>query len=212
MTKISVLIADDHWHLRRGVRESLADAPDIEVVGEAEDGKKTLVLAYQLQPNIVLLDYRIPEDEEKMAITVTAELYEKQPQSKVIIFSFYDYRLYLEQSFQFGARGYLLKSCQEHELAQAIRHVHEGNIYIPPNLQQRLMNKRSMALLTKTEACICRLLIQGFERQEIAQLLDIKPKTFDNHRLHIFQKLGVENEVELVLYAVKAGWLDERLA
>lgn len=208
-----VLLADDHGIVRRGMRALLEDEPDIELVGEAADGREALRLALDLKPDIAIIDIAMPL---LNGIDVTAQAAKQLPNLKAIILSMHADETYVLRALTAGAKAYLLKEATEEDLVPAIRAVAARKSYFSPaiskilledylrNLQQRGLED-SYDLLTEREREILQLLAQGRTNKEVASLLDIGLSTVETHRSNFMQKLNLHNTAEIVLYAVRKG-------
>lgn len=208
-----VLLADDHGIVRRGMRALLEDEPDIELVGEAADGREALRLALELKPDIAIIDIAMPL---LNGIDLTAQAVKQQPNLKAIILSMHADETYVLRALTAGAKAYLLKEATEEDLVPAIRAVAARKSYFSPaiskilledylrNLQQRGLED-SYDLLTEREREILQLLAQGRTNKEAALLLDIGLSTVETHRANFMQKLNLHNTAEIVLYAVRKG-------
>jgi DNA-binding NarL/FixJ family response regulator len=210
---LRVLLADDHGIVRRGMRALLEDEPDIELVGEAADGREALRLAFDLKPDIAIIDIAMPL---LNGIDLTAQATKQLPNLKAIILSMHADETYVLRALTAGAKAYLLKEATEEDLVPAIRAVAARKSYFSPaiskilledylrNLQQRGLED-SYDLLTEREREILQLLAQGRTNKEAAVLLDIGLSTVETHRANFMQKLNLHNTAEIVLYAVRKG-------
>lgn len=208
-----VLLADDHGIVRRGMRALLEDEPDIELVGEAADGRDALRLAIDLKPDIAIIDIAMPL---LNGIDLTAQAVKQLPSLKAIILSMHADETYVLRALTAGAKAYLLKEATEEDLVPAIRAVAACKSYFSPaiskilledylrNLRQRGLED-SYDLLTEREREILQLLAQGRTNKEVASLLDIGLSTVETHRSNFMQKLNLHNTAEIVLYAVRKG-------
>jgi DNA-binding NarL/FixJ family response regulator len=197
---ITVLLADDHALVRRGFRRMLEDEPDIEVIGEASNGVETVNLAAELRPNIVVMDYAMPELD---GVQAAAEIKHKVPESAVLMLSMHADENYVRNAVDAGVRGYLLKNAIEVDLAAAIREVAAGRTYglkaVPAPSDSELDK------LTPRERQILQLIALGRSNKEIAALLGLSPNTVSAHRANLMDALGIHKTAELVLYAIRKG-------
>jgi DNA-binding NarL/FixJ family response regulator len=197
---ITVLLADDHTLVRRGFRRILEDEPDIEVIGEANDGIEAVHLATQLRPNVVVMDYAMPELD---GVQAAAEIAHKAPECAVLMLSMHADENYIRNALDAGARGYLLKNAADVDLAGAIRQVASGETVgltaapVPPDADAEK--------LTPRERQILQLIAQGHSNKEIAALLGLSPNTVSAHRANLMEALGIHKTAELVLYAIRKG-------
>lgn len=213
MKKLRILLADDHTVVRAGLRSLLEQQPDLEVVGEAGDGRQALDLAGSLQPDVAVLDIGMPQlNGIEAARQITAAL----PRTAVVILSMHSDEAYVMRALKAGARAYLLKDSAEADLIRAIRSVSQGKSFFSPAVSRvlvedyvRLLEQRGVEdtyeLLTTREREILQLLAEGKSNKEVASLLNLSVYTVETHRTHILQKLNLHSTAELVLYAVRKG-------
>jgi two-component system response regulator NreC len=215
--KIRVLLADDHTILRAGLRMMLDAQPDIEVVGEASDGRQALAEAQRLQPDIVLMDITMPE---MNGIEATRQVKRALDSTRVLILTMHENEEYLFQVLRAGASGYILKEAASTELISAIRIVCAGRFYMSPSAQSMMVGdylqrvrsgeeRDSYSALTEREREILKLVAEGHTNNQIAERLFISPKTVDTHRTHIMDKLNLHSRAELVKYAMRRGLLED---
>ena len=213
MSKIRVLIADDHPAFREGLSQLLNREEDIEVIGEASDGQQTVELTKNLQPDVALLDIAMPGIN---GIEVAKQIKGICPQTAVIMLTAYDYQSYILACLKMGAAGYLLKSSPVAEIVNSIRSVYSGrgvfDLKVLDTAMKRLTGKgqdESLALegLHKREVQIVKLVGKGMSNREIARQLFISERTVQTHVHRIFEKLGVGSRTEAVLYCLREGWL-----
>ena len=209
---IRIIIADDHQIVRQGLRVLIEKEPDMEVVGEAEDGQTTVSLAKKLHPHIVLMDIKMPD---LNGIEATRQILTDLPDVKIIALSMYPDQRFVMNMLKSGARGYLLKESAFEELAQAIRLVMANKTYLCPLVTEVVVkdivtlnpssHQTALVVLTSREREVLRLLAEGKRTSQIAQLLDISVKTVDTHRQQIIHKLGIRSLAELTKYAIREG-------
>jgi DNA-binding NarL/FixJ family response regulator len=212
MSKIRVLVVDDHAILREGVRALLQLQPDIEVVGEADDGSRAIEAVSRLDPDVVLMDIAMPG---LGGIEATIELKKLGKRAKVLILSQYEDREYVRRLLKAGVAGYVLKKSAGGELANAIRAVHRGGLVLDPEVARSAMEDVNPAAagagsepydtLTDREKQVLKLVAEGRSNKEVAEVLGISVKTAMTHREHVMEKLGVHNRTELVKFALKKG-------
>jgi DNA-binding NarL/FixJ family response regulator len=204
---IRILIADDHAVVRSGLRALLRADPDLEVVGEAEDGIETLRLAETLHPDTVLLDITMPPED---GIKIAKQLKEKHPELIVLFLTMHEDESLLHEALRAGAAGYVIKRAEESEIIQAIHATSHGDIYVHPAMTRALLHqpvttehrRGSQAnALTRRELDVLRLLAKGNTNRQIAGLLGLSMRTVENHRANLMGKLGLVSRVELVNYA-----------
>jgi two-component system, NarL family, response regulator NreC len=209
--KSKVLIADDHDIVRAGLRHLLSQQEDIEVVGEAGDGRGAIKLAEHLAPNIVIMDIAMPG---LNGIDASSQILKSNPSTGVIILSMHEEEDYLLRALAVGVRGYLLKESAQAELLPAVRAVASGETFFSPAVAQMLadgfgrqLQERKLSdsyeLLTDREKEILQLIAEGKSNKEAAAVLGLSPYTVETHRSHIMQKLDLHNTAEIVLYAVR---------
>jgi DNA-binding NarL/FixJ family response regulator len=209
-SKIRVLIADDHDIVRAGIRHLLSQSEEIEVVGEAVDGRVALQMAEELTPDIIIMDIAMPN---LNGMDAAAQIARRQT-AGIIIMSMHEEVDYVVRALEAGVRGYLLKETAQQDLVKAVRVVHEGGTYFSPGIEAilaedpgRQLRERglsdSYAMLTEREREILQLIAEGKSNKEAASVLGLSPYTIETHRTHIMQKLGLHNTAEIVLYAVR---------
>ena len=211
MSKITVLLADDHGVVRKGLRFILEQQPTMEVVGEASSGREAVQLAGELSPAVIVMDIAMPM---LNGIEAAAQIIKKHPQIGIIMLSMYSDEGYLVRALSAGARGYLLKDAAEADLVRAIDAVAQGKPFFSPAIAQtlledymRTLNQKGLQdsydLLTPREKEVLQLLAEGKTNKEVSGLLDLSLYTIETHRTNLMQKLGLHNTAELVLYAVR---------
>jgi DNA-binding NarL/FixJ family response regulator len=209
---IRVLVADDQPLVRSGFRMILDERPDFELVGEAEHGAQALELAEQLDPDVILMDVRMPELD---GVEATRRLVARGTRARVLVLTTFDLDEYVYASIRAGASGFLLKDVQPDELADAIRVVAAGNSLFGPAATQRLLERfvgegepralPSLDELTEREREILELLARGLSNAEIADRLFLSETTVKSHVSSILRKLGVRDRVQAVIAAYEAG-------
>lgn len=208
---IRILIADDHGIVRTGLKLLLERVEDIQVVGEAADGRDAVRLAKELQPNIVILDIGMPL---LNGLDAASQIIGENEHVGVIILSMHTDESYIVRALDTGARGYLLKDNADEDIERAIRSVAIGRPFFSPSIAKtlledyvRLMRERrvqdSYELLTEREREVLQLLAEGKSNKEAATILNLSPYTIETHRQNLMQKLGLHNTAEIVLYAVR---------
>ncbi|MDV2996922.1 MAG: Transcriptional regulatory protein DegU [Chroococcidiopsis sp. SAG 2025] len=201
-SRISLLIAEDHAVVREGFAAILNDEPDLHVVAEATNGQIAVQLYEQHQPDVVLMDLRMPQLDGVNAI---AQIRSRYPTARIIILTTYDGDEDIYRGLQAGASGYLLKDATADNLIQAIHQVHQGDNYIPPAIAKKLAERIKFIELTERELEVLQLLVVGQSNAEIGASLSIAERTVKFHTNNIFTKLGVSDRTQAVLLALKRG-------
>ena len=213
MKKLRILLADDHIVMRTGLRALLERQPNLEVVGETENGRETVALAASLRPDVVVMDVGMPV---LNGIEATQTIVTQCPTIAVVILSMHADESYVMRALKAGARGYLLKDSAAEDLIGAIQATSQGKSFFSPKVSRilaedyvRVLKQKGAVdtydLLTSREREILQLLAEGSANKEVATALNISPYTVETHRGHILQKLNLHNSAELVLYAVRKG-------
>lgn len=209
MTGIRVLLADDHQLVRAGLRELLQGLGDIQVVGEASNGREALQMAQTLRPDVVLMDIGM---HELNGLEATARVSRDFPDVRVIILSMHADREYVLRAFRAGAAGYLLKDADPAQLEMAVKAVAAGGTFLSPSVSKHVIadyvsrpdGPRDQAeALTPRQREILQLIVEGRTKHEIAQLLNISPKTVEAHRDQLMERLGIYDLAGLIRYAIK---------
>ncbi len=210
-----IVIADDHVMFRQGMKALIDEKPDLEVVGEANDGFELLKLLDKLNPDMVILDVSMPG---LRGIEITREIKKKYPRLIILILTMHKNKEYLYHALSAGARGYLLKEDSDLELFTAIDTVRQGGVFVTrlmagevaEDLSHVVQGKMPLHsdLLTDRETQVLKLLAEGKSNREIADLLHISPRTVGNHRDNIKSKLNITSTAELVKYAIQKGITD----
>ncbi len=215
-TALRVLVADDHPVVLAGVRALLDKDPNIEIVGEALDGRIALRMAMELQPSIVVLDVNMPE---LNGAEVTQLLLAEHPDCKVIALTVHEDRAYLRKLLEVGAVGYVLKRSAAKVLLHAIQAVVAGGIYLDPLIAVHALDRAPRkpkeatagnVELSERETEVLPLVAAGHSNKVIANILHISAKSVETYKRRAMQKLGFRSRVELVRYAARKGWLTGR--
>ncbi|GAA1789039.1 MULTISPECIES: response regulator [Actinomadura] len=207
---IRVLIADDHPVVRQGLRTFLGIQDDIEVVGEAEDGASAVTLAESLEPDIVLMDLKMPGADGLAALT---ELRARGVKARVLVLTSVTERGHVLPAVQAGAAGYLYKDVDPQALVQAIRAVNDGHVLFAPDAAEAMLrdgsaardDDRGLAALTEREREVLVHIARGRSNREIARALVVSEKTVKTHVSNLLMKLGVQDRTQAALYAVRHG-------
>lgn len=216
MKKVKLLVADDHKIFRQGIKKLLEEEPDLQVVGEAADGRETIKKATELKPDVILMDIAMAN---LNGLQATKQIKKILPDTKVIMVTMHKNEEYVLQSFQAGASGYILKEGAVEELVSAIRTIHQDKSFLSPAISKTLIDAylRKMEtgktetpfdLLTDREREVLQLIAEGNTNREVAKLLFISVKTVEAHRAHIMQKLNIHEIARLVKYAIQKGLVD----
>ncbi|HZT32515.1 MAG TPA: response regulator transcription factor [Bryobacteraceae bacterium] len=209
--KIRILLADDHAVVRQGFKMILGSQPDLEIVGEAGNGREAVELAERLQPDVVVMDVAMPE---LNGIEATRRLAASAPRTRVLALSMHKDSVYVREILRAGARGYLLKDALAADLLSAVRAVARGEGYLSPAVSDAVLNdyRRHVTdpvdLLTSREREVLQMIAEGKTNKEIAGVLNLSVYTVDAHRGRIMEKLNVHNVNELVRFAVRHGLVD----
>jgi DNA-binding NarL/FixJ family response regulator len=213
MKKIRVLIADDHALFREGVRALLSKYEDLEVTGEAAEGKEAIDQVKKLRPDIVLMDIAMPG---LGGLEATLELKKLFPEVKILVLTQYANQEYLYRFLKAGVSGYVLKRAAGSELVSAIRSVHRGGTFLHPDVAPAVIEgylgglqpperEDAYETLTDREKQVLKLVAEGKTNKEIAEILTISVKTAMAHRANIADKLGIHNRAELIKFALQRG-------
>jgi two-component system response regulator NreC len=209
---IRIIIADDHQIVRQGLKTLLEKEPDMKVVAEAEDGRRTVTLVRELSPHVVVIDVKMPD---MSGIEATQQILSELPDVKVIALSMFADRRFVMNMLKAGAKGYLLKDCAFEELAQAIRLVMSNKTYLSHGVAEIVVknyvnqvtssSQSVFSVLTAREREVVQLMAEGKRTSQIAELLQISVKTVDTHRQQLMRKLDIRSVAELTKYAIREG-------
>lgn len=217
MGKIRILLADDHGVVRAGIRMLINAQPDMEVVGEASDGKGAIAQAETLHPDVVILDLAMPNLGGLSALGIIKQ---RVPEVRILILTMHDDERYLDQALSAGASGYVVKKAADMELLSAVRAVMRGEVYVHSSLTRFLIERRpdrgverrnagseAQEGLTGRQREVLILLAQGYTNRQIADRLFLSVKTIETYRSRLMQQLDLRNRAELFQYAVRKGLL-----
>src|SRR5436309_213905 len=217
MEKIRVLLADDHTVVRQGLRALLGAEGDIEIVGEAENGRQAIQLVKRLLPDVAVIDIAMPV---LNGLEATRQITRAVPSTKVLILSSYSDDEYVQQLTEAGASGYLVKQTAANDLLKAIREAHKGNAFFSPSIAKRLRDhcreafvsgqpvRRRTDYLTTREAEVLQLIAEGRANKQIAAELCISIKTVEKHRQQVMNKLGIHDAAGLTRHAIAKGIIE----
>jgi two-component system, NarL family, response regulator NreC len=211
MKRVRILLADDHAVVRHGFKMILEEQADLEIVGEAGNGREAVTLAEQLKPDVVVMDVAMPE---LNGIEATRRLAVSLPHTRVLALSMHKDNVYVREILRAGARGYLLKDSPPGDLVAAVRAMASGEGYISPAVSNAVLDDyrrhvtNPIDLLTSREREVLQMLAEGKTNKEIAVVLNLSVYTVDAHRGRIMEKLNLHSINELVRFAVRNGLVD----
>jgi DNA-binding NarL/FixJ family response regulator len=213
MNKISVLLVDDHTIVRKGLRSLLDAEADIQVIGEAEDGREAVEQVGRLRPQVVVMDITMPG---LNALEATRQITERLPQVQVVVLTMHTAEEYIFQILRAGASGYVVKRAAPSELISAVRAAYRGESFLGPAVSktvieeylrqaEALAGENSYETLTPREREVLQLLAEGHSNRRIAELLCLSVKTVQSHRANLMRKLDIHSIAELTQYAIRKG-------
>jgi DNA-binding NarL/FixJ family response regulator len=206
--KTRIVLADDHAMVRRGFSLIVSREPDMEVVGEARNGREAIDLARELTPDVIVLDVSMPEVN---GMEATARISEVSPRTRILALSMHRDGVYVREMLRAGARGYLVKDADDETFLQAIRAVARGNAYISPAVADTVLSDyrrhvtNPVDLLTSREREVLQRIAEGLTNKEIANLLNLSVYTVEAHRGKIMEKLNLHNAGDVVRFALRNG-------
>lgn len=214
MQKLRIILAEDHIVVREGLKMLLNAQPDMEVVGEADDGKAAVQMALEHQPDVLVMDISMPELSGAQA---TRQLKRLLPKLKILVLSVHADKSYLRELLKAGASGYVLKRAAAEELINAIHTVAKEGIYLDPSMVGKVVNgfvnppkltrQNKENTLSLRESEVVRLIAQGYTNKEIAAELRISTKTVETYKARAMDKIGLQSRADIVRYAQQHGWL-----
>jgi DNA-binding NarL/FixJ family response regulator len=215
MTRLRILLAEDHKMMREGLRMLIDREANMEVVGEADNGLAAITLTQELKPDVVVMDVSMPE---LNGLKATQRLKGLVPEAKVLILTRHSDSSYIQQLLRAGASGYVLKKSASEELVRALQRVAAGQTYLDPEITDQIVGSiarghgtgaASGKDLSKREQDVLRLTAMGFLTKEIAARLQISMKTVETHKANAMSKMGMKNRIDVVRYAMLQGWLQD---
>jgi DNA-binding NarL/FixJ family response regulator len=217
MKPITVLLAEDHTIVREGFRRMLELEDDLEVIGEAQDGRQAVALTEKLVPDVVVMDIAMPR---LNGLEATRQILKAAPATRILILSAHSDDAYVQNATESGAVGFLLKQTSAHDVCRAIREVHKGNPFFSPSIAKRLRDRdnqsrertglrpKKIAKLTSREVEVLQLIAEGKANKETASELNISIKTVEKHRQTLMGKLNIHDTASLTRYAISAGIIE----
>jgi two-component system, NarL family, response regulator NreC len=213
MSKLKLVLADDHALVRHGLRKILEERPDWQVVAEAGDGREAVQVTLEHRPDVAILDIGMPL---LNGIDATRQIIHKWPEARVLMLSMHKDEPYVARAFQAGVKGYLLKDSVGADLIGAVQAVSRGQPFFSPDIANKMVTDYVRRLgddkvvdpyeaLSDREREIFQLIAEAHSNKDIATILGISPATVETHRARILQKLDIHNAAEVVLYAVRRG-------
>lgn len=216
MSILRIVLADDHVMMREGLKSLVNAQPDMEVVGEADNGRAALLKAREFQPDVVVMDISMPE---LSGIKATEQMKDCCRKAKVLVLTAYDDTGYLRQLLEAGASGYVLKKAAAEELVKAIRVAVAGGVYLDPTMagkvvsgyvgRKKLRGGLPSGELSEREEEVMRLVAWGYTNKEVAGYLNLSVKTVETHKTNLMQKLDLNGRSDIVRYVLRRGWLSE---
>lgn len=214
-----ILLADDHAIVREGLKQLIEQQADMEVVGEAADGKEAVDKAKSLRPDVTVLDIAMPRLSGLDAVRLIKE---SVPETQIVVLSMHKKEAYVHQVFASGALGYVLKASPSSDVLEAIRAANHGEYFLSSKIRAEVIGTylnsrkekpavRGYDLLTDREQQVFRLVVEGNSTNEIADILCVSPKTVEKHRANVTRKLDIHDLVGLVKFAIKIGIIDPEL-
>ena len=209
---ISVLLTDDHELVRTGIRRLLEDSKQVHIAGEAECGEDSLQLAQTLKPDVILMDVNMPGIG---GVETCRRILQRNPKQKIIVLTVHNEQTFPKRLLEIGAKGYLTKECGVDEMILAIKQVNSGGSYIASSIAQQLAlsllpgnDLNPIDKLSRREFQVMLMISQGLTNAEISDKLCLSPKTISTYRLRLLEKLGAQNEVDLIRIAVEQGMVE----
>ena len=209
---INVLLVDDHALVRTGIRRLLEDSGQVQIVGEADCGEDGMRLVQELGPDVILMDVNMPGIG---GVEACRRILQRDPGQKIIVLTIHNEQTFPKRMLEIGAKGYLTKECGLDEMLIAIRQVYDGGAYIAPSIAQQLAlsllpgnESNPIDRLSRREFQVMLMISHGLTNAEISDKLCLSPKTISTYRLRLLEKLGAQNEVDLIKIAVEQGMVE----
>ena len=210
-SRLRIVLAEDHPVMREGLRSIVERDPTMQVIGEADDGRRAVLLAARLKPEVVVMDISMPE---LNGLEATKELRRQVPSAKVLVLTRHTETSYVHALLESGASGYVLKQSAADELLRAIKCVASGQTYLDPAIVPRVVvgiaakgSKGPSGTLSRREEDVLRFIALGFLAKEVAERLRISIKTVETHKSNAMAKMGMKSRIDIVRYGVLQGWL-----
>jgi len=212
--KIRVFLADDHTLVREGIAVLIGSAPDMEVVGQCGDGLKVVADVQAAKPDVVVLDLTMPG---LNGLDICRQLQRKAKSAAVLILTMHTDEEFIVRALENGAGGYLVKEAAADQLAEAVRTVSRGELYLGPRVPRSVLSRLTAGSredpynqLTTRERQVLQLIAEGKTNRQVAEVLELSVKTVDTHRAHLMRKLNIHDQTTLVKYALKRGLVQLR--
>ncbi len=209
---IKVLLTDDHALVRSGIRRLLEDSKQVTIVGEAECGEDSLKMTQELEPDVILMDVNMPGIG---GVETCRRILQRNPNQKIIVLTIHNEQTFPKRMLEIGAKGYLTKECDVDEMLDAIRQVYNGGAYIASSIAQQLAlsllpgnEHNPIDRLSRREFQVMLMISHGLTNAEISDKLCLSPKTISTYRLRLLEKLGAQNEIDLIKIAVEQGMVE----
>ena len=209
---INVLLTDDHALVRSGIRRLLEDSQQVTIVGEAECGEDSIRMVQELNPDVILMDVNMPGIG---GVETCRRILQRDPKQKIIVLTVHSEQTFPKRMLEIGAKGYLTKECGTDEMIEAIKQVNNGNSYIATSIAQQLAlsllpgNERNpIDKLSRREFQVMLMISNGLSNIQMSEKLCLSPKTISTYRLRLLEKLGANNEVDLIKIAVEQGMVE----
>ena len=211
--KKRVVLVEDHALVRAGLRALLSKEPDLDIVGEASNGREAINIIQSLKPDLILMDLSL---QGSNGIEAIATIKRRHPKIRILVVTMHEAEEYIHESLQAGADGYMLKDASHDELCVAVRSVLDGKTYLSPDISNQLLSayrglgrslqgSRLWESLSSREREVLKLIAEGHTNQEAADYLVISVKTVEKHRSHLMKKLGIHNIAKLTAFAIEKG-------